>query len=218
MKKILLLSILFFTLKNINAQHQITGNIHVGSAGFGIHSAYYLNEKSGIRLGFSAIPLSYSAVVDLGLELNMKAKASFNNLHLLYEYQPIASQKWLRLVGGVSYFVSAKGSGTLSPKDALKISKLNITLTPEDIGEINIDIDWKGFSPYLGIGLGKSIPTNKFNVSFDLGTYYLTAPRATSTGTKRFSNNEQLGIILTENMKDFRWIPVIQLNLNYKIR
>jgi hypothetical protein len=190
--------------------------LHGGTSGIGLNFKFNFKNHSTIKLGGSMIPFSYSTVQNLGANFKIDAKASYNNIHLLYEYQALKKVKRLKFVAGFGYFFNANTSAKLSPNESITAGIT--TLTPEEMGELTIKIDSKGVAPYLGIGLGKSVPTKKVNVTLDLGTFYLNKPIATAVGTKLLSNNQELANTLTENIEDYRWLPVLQLNLNYKIK
>ena len=87
----------------------------------------------------------------------------------------------------------------------------------EEVGDLAIDISWKGVAPYLGIGLLKPFATEKFNVNLDLGTYYLNEPKSKITGTKLLADNYQLEPQLDKNMSTYRFLPVLQVNFNINI-
>jgi hypothetical protein len=195
--------------------HYIIG-LHAGSSGFGLNFKYNFLNHSSVRLGTSMIPFSYSTIQNLGADFKVDAKATYNNIHLLYEYQPFKNIKGIRIVAGAGYFVSAMTSANLTPNTSLTAGIT--TLTPEEIGDLTIKIDSKGLAPYLGLGFGKSVPTKKINVNFDLGSFYLPAPTATAEGTKLLANNQDLANTLTSNLSDYRWLPVLQLNINYLIK
>ena len=123
-------------------------------------------------------------------------------------------QKFFRVVAGAAYLANAEATIHFEPKDAQKFE--NITLTPDEIGSLDFQMDWGKFAPYFGIGLGKGIPKKKFNVNVDMGAYYFSAPKVTAIGTKLLSNNESNAIIIQNNMKSYRILPVMQLNFNFK--
>lgn len=224
--KFLIISLLIFSANafgqshnpsdsTLNDNHYIFG-IHTGTSGFGLNFKYNFLNHSSIRFGASVIPLSYSTVQNLGSNFQIDAKASYNNLHLFYEYQILKKRKGIKLVLGSAYFTNAITRVKLTPQEGFDAGIT--TLTAEEIGNLTISIDSKGFAPYLGLGIGKTISNKRFNLNFDLGSYYLTRPTAKADGTKLLSDNEAIGTILTENLKDYRWLPVIQLNLNYIIK
>lgn len=197
------------------SNHYIFG-MHAGTSGLGLNFKYNFLNHSSIRFGASVIPLTYSTVQNLGSEFQIDAKASYNNLHFFYEYQILKKRKGIKIVFGSGYFTNAITRVKLTPQEGFDAGIT--TLTAEEIGDLTISIDSKGIAPYLGLGFGKTIPNKRFNINFDLGTYYLTRPTAKAEGTKLLSDNEAIGTTLTENLKDYRWLPVIQLNFNYLIK
>lgn len=197
-----------------NDYHLIT-SLHTGTVGFGLDFKY-VKGRHTVRLGCSAIPFHYSTTLDMGISMLTDIQVTYSNLHTIYEFQPVSKYSWFKVAGGVAYFNSAKGIASLNPRDVVSTSI--VTLTPEEIGSLTIDVDSKGVSPYLGIALGKSQPNKRLNVNFDLGTYLLSSPNVTVTGTKLLSDNQSLGSTLTEELKTYRWLPVLQINFNYLIK
>lgn len=195
--------------------HYLT-SLHLGSSGLGLDFKYNFKSHSSVRIGFSTIPLNYSTVVDLGLEMKTDAKANYTNVHLLYEFQPFKNVKRLKVVGGVAYFTQGYVSTMLTPQSDV-VAGIT-TLTPDEIGDLSIKIDSKGIAPYLGLGVFKTLPKKRLNVNFDLGAFFLPKPVVTAVGTKALVNTTEMVETLNENLKDYRWMPVLQMNINYLIK
>lgn len=226
MKKIYLLALTFVGTMNLfgqtksadtlsTADHRFMTSLHAGTVGFGLDFKYNYGMHTA-RLGYSMIPFHYATVVDMGLQMGADAKVSYNNVHLLYDVTPFKKAQWLRFTAGAAYFTSAQVIAKLTPQEAVE-TKI-VTLTAEEIGNVEITVDSKGFAPYLGLGLGRAVPKKKFNVNFDLGSYYLPAPTVSVVGTKLLENNAALGTQMTEDLKTYRWMPVLQLNFTYLIK
>ena len=226
MKKIYLLALTFVGTMNLfgqttstdsssSADHHFMTSLHAGTVGFGLDFKYNYGIQTA-RLGYSTIPFHYATVVDMGLQMGADAKVAYNNLHLLYDVTPFKKAQWFRFTAGAAYFTSAQVVAKLTPQQAVE-TKI-VTLTAEEIGTVQLTFDSKGFAPYLGLGLGRAVPKKKFNVNFDFGTYYLPAPKVTVVGTKLLENNAALGTQLTQDLKTYRWMPVLQLNFTYLIR
>ncbi len=104
----------------------------------------------------------------------------------------------------------------ISPTDDYSIN--NRTITADQLGVVNAGINWRGFAPYAGISLFNPFPANRFNVNIDLGSYYLSRPGTSFNGTNMLADNQAGAIQFNENMKGYRWMPVMQLNFNFKIK
>jgi hypothetical protein len=187
--------------------------LHGGTQGFGLSAHYNFLPKLAARLGGS-----YGAVtINEGfsfknLSTDNKIEANFSNIHLYGEYSALS---WLRLIAGGAYLFKADGNVVMTPNES--VTQDGITLEPDEIGTLTTEITYRKFAPYLGLGFGRGLPQHRFNVNLDLGFYYLSAPNVTMTGTEYLEGNEQNGPILTENMKNYRFLPVIQLNFNFKL-
>ncbi len=197
-------------------QHQQSVQVNAGSQGFGAAYNYGVIPQLALRLGFDIVPYSQNNVLhfsDFNSTSDLKAK--FTNIHLLADYTPFTSSSWFRLVGGFAYFVKAKGTLDVKPADNYKYGDLQ--LTPDQVGKVTFSADWQGVAPYLGVGFIKMFPSNRFNVNLDLGTYYLNKPDAQIVGTGALSGNSSQTSQFEENIKGYRWLPVVQINFNYKL-
>lgn len=191
--------------------------LHAGTQGIGADFRYGLLPKLSLRFGGSIIPsvTANNAFKIAGFDADNTLKANFTNLHLLGDFAPFKTNSF-RVVAGISYLFNANGDLNFKPRGNYNFDGLE--LTSEEVGDLNIGLSWQGLAPYLGLGFLRSFPKNKFNVNIDFGTYYLTAPRSTVVGTKLLSDNEALEPQLDENMSSYRFLPVIQLNFNFKIK
>ena len=189
--------------------------LNIGTQGIGLAFNYGFTEKFTGRVGLNAIPIKANDVFKIsGLNSNSHVSANFYNLHALADYAPFNGVKWFRIVGGFAYFMKAKGDVRIIPSDDYQYGDL--TLTEEQIGYVDLKVDWKGLAPYVGIGLLQSFPQRKFNVNMDLGTYYLHRPKANIIGTGILSGNSSQTPQFQSNIKDYRWLPILQVNFNYK--
>ena len=183
-----------------------------GTQGVGANFRYVLNKTVGFRVGGSYAQAGINDKINLsGFKSTNRASGKFNTAHALVELMP---QRFFRVVAGAAYLANAEATIQFSPKDAQSFN--DITLTPEEIGTLAFNMDWGRFAPYFGFGMGRGIPKKKFNVNIDFGAYYLSSPTVTAVGTKLLSNNDPNAVIIQNNMKDYRFMPVAQLNFNFK--
>ena len=193
----------------------IAVQLNVGTQGIGAAVNYGVYNNLAVRLGVNAIPIKANDVFKIsGFNSTSHVSADFYNIHLLADYTPFKQQAWFRLVGGFAYFIKANGNVRIIPSDDYKYGDL--TLTEDQIGYVDLNVDWKGLAPYLGLGFLKSFPKRKFNVNLDLGTYYLNRPEADIIGTGILSGNSSQSGQFQSNIKNYRWLPILQLNFNYK--
>ena len=101
-------------------------------------------------------------------------------------------------------------SKNYSVKEAHRISL-------QEFKKIKRRYNWMKEYEYFCSESNKNIPNKKFNVNFDLGTYYLTKPKTDITGSGLLKGNSSQSGQLQSNLKDYRWLPVVQLNFNFKL-
>jgi hypothetical protein len=222
MKKQLLLLLMLLPLCTLaqqleGIQHPVALQLQAGTQGVGADLRYGIFKRLSARFGASFIPVTANNVFSFpGVQSQNTVSAKFSNIHLLADFAPFKGARGLRLVAGAGYLFKANGGMTVTPTSNYNYG--DIALTPAQVGNLNLDVTWKGVAPYVGIGLFRSFPSRLFNFNLDLGTYYLTSPQATVAGSGLLSGNEANGAIITNNISDYRWLPVLQLNFNFKIR
>lgn len=197
----------------------ISVQVLAGTQGLGAEVRYGATPKLGVRLGGStstSIKVN-DALKFSGFEAGNTIRAELSNVHLLADYAPFNTNAF-RLVAGAGYLFQAGGGIEFAPIPGKSYTFGEVTLTGEEVGQIDVDMSWKGLAPYLGLGLFKALPKGRFNVNLDLGTYFLKSPNSTVTGTKLLADNQEMELQLEKNMKDYRFLPVLQLNFNFRIR
>jgi hypothetical protein len=199
------------------AVNHLSLQLEAGTQGVGGDLRYGSDKRFSARVGASFIPVKVNNVFSFsGFDGATNASVKFSNVHLLADFVPFKHARGFRLVGGAAYLYKAQGGLEFLPSGNYQFG--NYTVTAEDLGKLNMDISWKGVAPYAGIGLFKSFPNQLFNINLDLGTYYLSQPNSHVVGTNLLSDNNQLEPQLNNNLKSYRWLPVLQLNFNFKLR
>ena len=190
--------------------------LFAGSQGMGADVKYgFLSRLSG-RAGFAVIPVNVNNVYGFNsFAANDQLSAKFSNVHLLADYSPFSSS-FFRIVGGAAYLIRGDANVIISPSGTYQFGSQ--TITNNQIGQLNAEATWKGIAPYLGFGLFKSFPQRLFNINVDIGTYYISSPQTSLTGTKMLSDNSSQQPQFNSNMQGYRWLPVLQLNFNFKIK
>ncbi len=201
----------------INDKNKLSLQINGGTQGGGAELKFGVTNRLAVRLGAAAAPFNANTDINIdGFETNSSQRVDFTNAHLLLDVKPFGNSSGFRLVGGAAYFFKAKGNLVMTPTGDYVFG--GYKLKGSDVGTLTMDVTWKGIAPYFGIGLFRSFPNKFFNINLDLGTYYLTAPTTKIVGTKLLVDNNQLEPQFNQNLKNYRWLPVLQLNFNFRIR
>lgn len=188
-----------------------------GTTGFGAQVKKMLGYNLGLAAGYSFLPkLSFDYKATADFNNTSTYSGNFSKAQLLLEYSPFKSLG-IRLVGGGAYIFALKT--TINRVATGNYTYGDIVYTPSEIGRVDILADWKGPAAYLGLGFFRIVPKRRFNITFDFGTYYLSQPKTSITGTELLAvnaseNNEEHW---HENVSQYRWLPVLQLNLNFRL-
>ena len=209
----LLLSIFVFTG---NAQYTPFDSWGIGLNaslyGFGVQGATTLSPNFKLRVGVDYFSYTdkESEEFDIDVifreyEVTTKArlndtKITFPNFKAMVDYYPAANSIF-SITGGL-YFGNNHASTngliddyealveTLGDKPVLRFE--DIVITPNDDGSFDGKLEMGNtIKPYLGIGIGRTIPRNRVGVKFELGMVYqgkysLSSPNINESGNDWF--------------------------------
>lgn len=219
--KIALLALLL-ALPGLQASAQRTAlAATAGTQGVGMDIKYYPVPQYDIRTGFSILPVKTSFVFTAqGNRSDADVKADFQNAHLALDWHPFVKGKGegyhkFLLSAGLGYFWKNTGTAVITSRETYRYG--DIVIAPEDAGQLTGKVNWHRVAPYAGFGFESAIPKTKFNIGFVAGAYYLGQPETNLTGTKLVSVDQANQDQLHSNVSDYRFLPVIQLNLNYTL-
>ncbi|RXF70020.1 hypothetical protein [Arcticibacter tournemirensis] len=197
-------------------KNQKSLQLQLGTSGAGLDFKYQLSERLTGRAGVTAAIFSISGLFN-GTDFKSDSKLSgrFSNAHILADITPFKKFRTIRAVAGAAYFMQAEGNLFIKPSEVYHYG--DIPVTGDMLGDVTMDISWKGFAPYIGLGIIKNFPRKKFNLNLDAGTYYLQQPKSTITGTGLLEGNKAQEPVLQRNIRAYRILPLLQLNFNYKL-
>ncbi|MCA5003592.1 hypothetical protein [Sphingobacterium bovistauri] len=193
-----------------------------GTNGFGAGIRYQVLEKLAVRLNGTYFKHQMDNPLK-GRDINIAALGDFKDdiqyvngsvsqVGLLGEYSVLSM---LRIVAGGAVINNTEVNGFLKPTKGMDFG--NLTISPEQIGTLAANVSFNGFAPYIGLGIGKSTPNKRFGVNVDLGSYYMSAAKVQIDATKLLAPNKNQESLLENNLSTFRWMPTLQVNLNFKL-
>ena len=193
--------------------------VSIGTAGIGADYKYGFTDHIAGRFGLNFVPFKFKNVYAFNnAPGTADMSVQFANVHALFDYTPSLKTPF-RIVGGVSYVFAGTGTSDFVPSGTYYIA--NYTIPASALGKVSFNTDWKGVAPYLGIGFGHTfrdqLDVRDFNINLDIGTYYLSRAKVDVTGTQLLSDNYKIAPAINSNIKDLRWMPVIQVNFNFKL-
>ncbi len=196
--------------------------------GFGIQLAQQMGAKQKLAIKLSGTHFLYSInnqVVTIdgkniyffgnsltGTKLIVNGKINFGSANMILDYHPFENA--LRISTGCG-MVFSQINFIATPRDSLKQG--DISIGPEEQGNILYNLKTQLICPYLGIGLGRAIPKKRFGFNFEIGTYYIGAPKLSfkTTGMLEPTSSEEGK--LKKNLKNYYLLPMVSFTVNIKI-
>ena len=152
--------------------------LKVGSYGIGVDLSTSLHPNIKARLGFNYFDLAkksgleYDVVSLYGNDITVtadKVGLHFSNLNLLVDFFPVQSGVF-HLTAGF-YFGQNKIQASGTAPEAFGIE--DYVIVPDADGTFAATLKLGGaVKPYLGIGLGRTIPKSRVGFKFELGMVY----------------------------------------------
>lgn len=196
--------------------------IHAGTQGVGISGFMPISSALTVQTALSFLPFDIQVgKVYSGYNTKSDMSARFSNVHATLEWAPLHASEniWKYLVAsaGVGYFF--KADGRINTRLADKYHYGEIEIDPSHLGTITTRVSWKNtLAPYLGVGLQHIEISPRFGLGITIGSYYLKQPAVSITGTNLLVGNESNTPIVRENIKNYRFLPVLQLNFSHQIK
>jgi len=186
-------------------------SLKLSTLGVGLDGTTNLAKNLNVRLGGHFIPLTYNGGGSVNDEYRYSAKANLLSFSAIVDYFP----------GGSIFKVSG---GLL-----LNLNTVDVTMIPnqtyyvngkkynsDNLGDVLTTTDFNKVAPYLGIGLCNPLSYKKFGFTMDIGGIYQSNPKITMTATKLMTPTATQSAIVEDNVKWFKFYPVLTLGLTYK--
>ncbi len=181
-----------------------------------------MGKQLGLQVGFSLMPFQTQIIGDYGQHATRsRAEAQLHNVHALLGWTPFYQvRSFIRhftINAGAAYFLRADGRIRTTLNEPYFFGDIQV---PADmIGVVTTEVDWKTtVSPYVGLALTNVRIDERFGFNGSLGAYLLTRPEVRLTGTELLAYNDANGPIIERNLKNYRYLPQIQLGINYRLR
>ncbi|MFY7830018.1 MAG: hypothetical protein ACOVQ4_22975 [Flectobacillus sp.] len=197
------------------SSHKLGLSLNLGTTP-GVDIGYAISPKITARLGYSYFKYNTNTTAKTsGEDVKLGGDANVSIASLSFEYHPFKKSSF-KLIGGVSYFDKGQIALVVTPTGTYKFG--STTFTPEEVGNVQFTVDYgKQYAPFAGIGFGRTVPKRRVGFGFEVGSYYTQTPKVTLTGDKRLSSMSEQQAKVQENMKDWKYWPVVNLRLAIRL-
>lgn len=198
-------------------------SLKVGTAGLGFDLTYSFDPRFKVRAGYSFADYSHTVNSD---DMKQKGKLDLSNANLLADYYPWAGG--FRMTGGLNAIdLKFKGHAEKTAGGVIEID--GMPYSSAEVGTVDLDVQWNGAKPYLGIGYDgfNSSQNGGFYFTTDFGVIVSGAPKVNLTSTCLGVQGSPLCDAVDQDTKDqkedikkdldsIKVLPVIQVGLGYR--
>lgn len=141
--------------------------------------------------------------------------SNLSSIAVLADYG-INERENIRIIAGL--YVGLDNAIQLSGAAEQSLQFNDYEIPAEDVGTLQIAYasDLPVF-PYLGIGIGRSVPFRRLNANLEIGAFYRGSPQINVTGTGLLAANEVNSTPLSENLSSFQFHPSVAVRIAYRI-
>ena len=211
---------LLFILKSVNGQESVYLSAHLSTQGPGLDIKYVPKPGFNLRAGASMLPISFNTSYTVRSQpADAAVDVDIANAHFMIDWHPfIQSASFSRkilLSTGAAYFWKSRGDAIVTYDGTFDYQ--DVEIPGNEVGELYANIQWNKIAPYLGIGFENPNPKHRLNVGFAIGAYYMGEPAVEVTGTRFLIDTESDEQELRENVSPYQFLPVVQVNLNFRL-
>lgn len=178
--------------------------------------AFSLTEKVNARVSGTFFNYQTDGVyADDEPSIAYDVETSMTSLGLIADYFP--ARRGFKLSVGVFYHDFIVDGGA-NPNEDYKYNDEK-TFSKERLGSLAGTMDYESkIMPYAGIGVGNPVALgNKIKLNFDIGALYTNSPRFEMEGEGMIAPTANYGQDFEDGMADFKFYPVINLGLSFRI-
>jgi hypothetical protein len=195
-----------------NRKHAIGLSIGTGVA---FDYSYKFTDRFSVTVRYNVFQYEIKDLKQTidGEDLLIGADIDFKNIDVLFSYYPFKTS--FKLIGGLGYFTNRKL--TIPAVFAEGVSIGEVEFTPEELGEITIDMEWKQIMPYVGIGFGRAVPNKRLGFGIDIGTYLGGEPDVALDATGLLAGTVDQEEVLNNGLSELKFIPYFSFRLSYSL-
>lgn len=218
-KSLLLYVLLLLAVEAVAQKISVGAAAKLSTMGYGADAVVKFHEKMDARIGYDMLsygPRSFS-FNEAGLKYDANATIKTGSLTALYDYY-LAENIFVAVGAGINNFnINVPGQA------AEDMQWGDVTIDKEKVGDFEFDIKPRlKISPYLGIGFGRAVQTDKLvGFAFEVGTYYMGSPDVNieASGLLTPTAMEEHGqeALFESQLSSYGFYPVIKFSLNFKL-
>ncbi|MAL16147.1 MAG: hypothetical protein CL670_11795 [Balneola sp.] len=199
------------------AQAQMAIGIKAGSTGFGGEVTRSMSEKFNVRISGTFFNYQTNGVyADQEPSIAYDVEGAMTSIGIIADFFP--ARRGFKLSAGLFYHDFLIDGGA-SPNEDYEFNDQK-TFSRDKLGSLTGSVDYESkLVPYAGIGVGNPVaPGSKIKLNFNIGAMYTNSPRVTMEGEGLIGPTANQGQDFEDGMQDFKFYPVINLGLSFRLQ
>ena len=201
----------FAQTKTIPPSKSYAITLKASTLGFGLDGTTSIANNLNVRVGGQIFSFSYDGGGTVDDDYKYTAKANLLSFSALLDYFPGGSI--FKISGGILLNLN-KVDVSMIPSQTYIVN--GVTYNKDNMGDVLTTTDFSKVAPYLGIGIGNPLAYKQFGFTMDIGGIYQSAPNVTMTATKLMTPTATQSAIVEDNIKWFKFYPVLTFGLTYR--
>lgn len=191
--------------------------LKLGIHGIGVEVVKGFGDRINARLGYSymSFPLNVEQSVE-GYTIGAEAKLKLGGASFLIDYYPV--KNYVHLTAGIFQNITA-AEVSIIPLSGYPFGDL--TIPSELLGTISASLSTEmPVYPYIAIGFGNTLSRlHRVSFNFEIGGLYQGAPIIDLEGSGMLTElaSDHNAEVLSAAFEPYKWLPLISLQLTFKI-
>jgi hypothetical protein len=189
-------------------------DFNLSTIGPGGTVAFKFHKHWSVREGFNYF--NYNSEFDgkyFGYNLHHKPNLKLGATTINLDFFPSQHSSFF-LSAGIAYVFNHYNYG-IAYNDS--ITQGEITIKPDQIGTITIDIKTHRIMPYLGMGFGRAVPKKRIGTGIEIGCFYQGQPKVLVQATGLIQKTDTQSKTIEENIKNYSFFPLIKFKISIKL-
>ena len=184
--------------------------------GVGVDLSTSLHPNLKARVGFNYLGYNAANIIDSSSDEKLeKGNLKFVNANLLFDYYPMLNGIFYitagAYIGSNKADIEGKGFDPFSLNDYVIIPDANGYF----VGTVKFG---SAVKPYLGLGVGHTIPNSRVGVKFELGVVYQGKPKVESDYINTSMNPNDVDDMVEIPLLESKFWPSATLSLTFRIK
>lgn len=193
---------------------QMAVGIKAGTAGIGGEFTHSVTGKLNARATGAFFSYNSDGIYEDDPDIAYDMTGNITSIGLVADYFPI--RKAFKLSAGLFYH-DFTVNGDATPNEPYVMD--DKTFQPERLGSLTGKMEYESkIVPYAGLGFGNPVAGGgKLRFNFEIGAMFTNSPSVTMEGEGMIAPSANQDQDFEDEMKGFKFYPVLNLGLSYRL-